>query len=112
MAQVRRELDAMARRTRGQPPVKSRTSYRLHVGEELWARAIERAPEGVFHTTFEVAARWAAALRGIAQVAGLKAAYELPFEERAVLLLVELLLREPVVRNRLGMASADRLSPK
>jgi hypothetical protein len=104
MAQVRREHSAAARRTRGQAIARRRTSFRHPVDAASWARALEIASDGVFHPAWEYAARVAVWLPSVARDMRINDRFAIPYEERVVLLLVDRLLQQPYVINRLGIA--------
>jgi len=108
MTQVRREYDAFARRARGITTGGHR-SFRHPLAPERWSEPLRCARDSVFQRGFELAGRYARMAPDVALEAGVKQALDIPYEERFVLLLVDQLLRDPFVRNKMKLQPATNL---
>jgi hypothetical protein len=108
MTQVRREYDAFARRARGLT-TRGHQSFRHPLSPERWSEPLCLARDSVFQREFELAGRYARMAPDVAREAGVKQSLEIPYEERFVLLLVDQLLRDPFVRNKMKLQSLTRI---
>lgn len=108
MTQVRREYDAFASRARGHTTRKQQ-SFRHPLSPDRWPEPLRVARDTVFQREFELAGRYAEMAPAVAREAGVKQALEIPYEERFVLLLVDQLLRDPFVRNKMELRPIEPL---
>lgn len=104
MAQVLAEYDGFVRRVRGAVPGRPLPRLRQPVPADEWRRVVEAAPETALATAFENAGRYARMIPSVARSARIRERYQIPYEERFVLLLVNLLLQDPDVRRLLKLA--------
>jgi hypothetical protein len=110
MRQVRQEVDSMARRIALRPQTRRPRSFGIGLRRESWIDVVQGASVEEFDQAYAIAARLADAQPEAPETRKGRA-ISIPFDERASLLVVNLLLGQPTTRKRMSLPPIPSEAP-